>query len=273
MAAKRAREDEVQSGGATADGEQSKKKPRHGFKVGPDNLPDGTWRRKVIKIKENLIVQAKVKKQYAKVKASLEKQQQEQQEQAKASETAPPPPPPTTNDASTAAETAPHPESAPQIHPARQAMLDDPNAPTQQLPPPRAARIVGPPAASANATTPLSNQGNPNATTPLAPTQEDEYRNAMDLKRSKTVRNREKAQRRPGYFDKQLAEAEAKKAELDARLAEVARREAEKTKRIADREKYRKAMAKARLPGRDGKRKVGREGNLLLDKVKRIVGA
>ncbi|KAK3688544.1 hypothetical protein B0T22DRAFT_156948 [Podospora appendiculata] len=271
MAAKRAREDEAQGGGGGGGAEKSTKKPRHGFKVGPDNLPDGTWRRKVIKIKENLIVQAKVKKQYAKVKAGLEKQQQEQ-EQAKTSTA-------TTDDNAAAdnnAAAAPQPEAPPQIHPARQAMLDDPNAPTQQLPPQRAARIVGPPAAfsnesNANATKPLAEGESPPPTLPA--TQEDEYRNAMDLKRGKTARNREKAQRRPGYFDKQLAEAEAKKAELDARLAEVARREAEKTKRIEDRDKYRKAMAKARVPGRDGKRKVGREGNLLLDKVKRIVGA
>ncbi|KHO02141.1 uncharacterized protein MAM_01142 [Metarhizium album ARSEF 1941] len=45
------------------------KKSRRGFRVGPDNLPDGPWRRKVTKIKKNLIQKAKVKKEYAKVKA------------------------------------------------------------------------------------------------------------------------------------------------------------------------------------------------------------
>jgi hypothetical protein len=43
---------------------QSKKK---GFSVGPANLPDGTYRRKVTKIKKNLIHKAKVKKQYSKI--------------------------------------------------------------------------------------------------------------------------------------------------------------------------------------------------------------
>ncbi|RFU35644.1 hypothetical protein B7463_g644, partial [Scytalidium lignicola] len=53
------------------DGEDAhpSKKHRSGFKVGPDNLPDGTWRRKVIKIKKDLIHKAKIKKSYSKLKA------------------------------------------------------------------------------------------------------------------------------------------------------------------------------------------------------------
>ncbi|KAI5463777.1 hypothetical protein BGZ63DRAFT_403053 [Mariannaea sp. PMI_226] len=45
------------------------KKAKHGFRVGPENLPDGPWRRKVTKIKKDLIHKAKVKKAYAKIKA------------------------------------------------------------------------------------------------------------------------------------------------------------------------------------------------------------
>ncbi|POS86968.1 hypothetical protein EPUL_001118 [Erysiphe pulchra] len=45
------------------------KKRRPGFKIGPDNLPDGTYRRKVVKIKKELIQKAKIKKSYAKLKA------------------------------------------------------------------------------------------------------------------------------------------------------------------------------------------------------------
>jgi len=44
MSSKRAHEDTSAAGG---DGDDRKKKARHGgFRVGPDNLPDGTWRRK-----------------------------------------------------------------------------------------------------------------------------------------------------------------------------------------------------------------------------------
>jgi hypothetical protein len=45
-------------------------KKRKGFSVGPANLPDGTYKRKVTKIKERLIHKAKVKKQYSKTLAT-----------------------------------------------------------------------------------------------------------------------------------------------------------------------------------------------------------
>ncbi|KAJ8122700.1 hypothetical protein O1611_g9779 [Lasiodiplodia mahajangana] len=46
------------------------KKHRKGFRVGPENLPDGPWRRKVDKIKKDLIHKAKVKKAYKKIKTT-----------------------------------------------------------------------------------------------------------------------------------------------------------------------------------------------------------
>ena len=48
------------------------KKQKKGFQIGPANLPDGTHRRKVQKIKNDLIHKAKLKKQYAKLKAREE---------------------------------------------------------------------------------------------------------------------------------------------------------------------------------------------------------
>lgn len=45
-------------------------KKRKGFSVGPANLPDGLYKRKVTKIKETLIHRAKVKKQYSKTIAA-----------------------------------------------------------------------------------------------------------------------------------------------------------------------------------------------------------
>ncbi|ERF70301.1 hypothetical protein EPUS_06342 [Endocarpon pusillum Z07020] len=49
--------------------EEAPRKKRKGFSVGPANLPDGTYRRKTQKIKNDLIQKAKIKKAYAKVKA------------------------------------------------------------------------------------------------------------------------------------------------------------------------------------------------------------
>jgi len=57
---------------AEAEGSTPAKKQRQGFRVGPDNLPDGPWRRKLTKIKKGLIEKAKVKKAYAKLKAREE---------------------------------------------------------------------------------------------------------------------------------------------------------------------------------------------------------
>lgn len=76
--------------------------------------------------------------------------------------------------------------------------------------------------------------------------------------------------RRPGYYDKQLAKADQRSNEAEERRQEWERRQAERSDRMAEREKYKRAMAKT--VGRDGKKKLGRESHLLLDKVKRIIG-
>ncbi|KAF2262157.1 hypothetical protein CC78DRAFT_468539 [Lojkania enalia] len=60
MATKRAREDDSSS---------PSKKQKKGFSVGPANLPEGTYKRKVQKIKKDLIHKAKLRKEYAKIKA------------------------------------------------------------------------------------------------------------------------------------------------------------------------------------------------------------
>lgn len=54
------------------------KKPRKAFRVGPENLPDGAWRRKNTKIKQDLIHKAKVKKAYRKVKAEMEQEKEKE---------------------------------------------------------------------------------------------------------------------------------------------------------------------------------------------------
>ncbi|KAJ5135412.1 uncharacterized protein N7515_004690 [Penicillium bovifimosum] len=56
-------------GDAPASKGEPEVKKRKGFSVGPANLPDGTYRRKTQKIKNDLIHKAKVKKAYAKIKA------------------------------------------------------------------------------------------------------------------------------------------------------------------------------------------------------------
>ncbi|KAK0620272.1 hypothetical protein B0T14DRAFT_567037 [Immersiella caudata] len=224
MASKRPHDD------APGDSDDRRKKPRVGFRVGPANLPDGAWKRKVTKIKKNLIVKAKVKKQYAKLKAERALQDPKPAIPIPADELDPAISKPSTtsngDDHSNDEPAGTDPAAPPAIHPSRQTMLDAPSQPEPE---------------------PIPEQ-------------------------PRERRERKPRPQKPDYFAKQFAAAESTKAAAEARAAEIAKRKAEREKAIADRELYRKRMAKAKTPGRDGKRKLGRESGLLLDRVKRIVG-
>ncbi|TQS34345.1 hypothetical protein Golomagni_05274 [Golovinomyces magnicellulatus] len=186
--------------------ELKREKRRSGFKVGPDNLPDGTYRRKettVIKIKKDLIQKAKLKKSYAKLKARESIN-------------------PTKTSITTSAPQSTEPASL-ELHPDRQAII---NAPDENILP-----------------------------TP------------QDISHRKRQHSR-----KPGYYEREKAFAEQKKTELETRRLESEGRAAEKLKRLQERERFRKAMAKARTGGKNGQRKLGRESTVLLEKVKRLVG-
>ncbi|PGH32645.1 hypothetical protein GX50_04559 [[Emmonsia] crescens] len=197
MAAKRPRDD-----GAGTDANVAKKKK--GFSVGPANLPDGTYRRKVQKIKGDLIHKAKVKKSYAKVKA-----EELAKGAAKSSYTQEST---LENDGDA---TQPEPASL-ELHPDRQAMLDAPSAEQQ----------------------PTSRTDRP----PRDP------------------QNRRKRRPKPSPFTKEVEIAKRRQEEI------------EKKQRIREaKQREREAMAKAKRPDQFGKRRLGRESNVLLDRVKRMV--
>jgi hypothetical protein len=82
-----------------------------------------------------------------------------------------------------------------------------------------------------------------------------------------------KRSRKPAYFEKEMAFAEKQKAEAEKRGLEFERRRKERDQKNAERERARKAMAKARTGGRRGQRKLGRESQVLLERVKRIVSS
>ncbi|OGM39495.1 hypothetical protein ABOM_011707 [Aspergillus bombycis] len=180
-------------------------KKKKGFSVGPANLPDGTYRRKTQKIKADLIQKAKVKKAYAKVRAEEFAAAPRKSVYELAEENA--------------AKDDNVPEAEPaslELHPDRQAMLDQP-APESNPRPERARN------------------------------QDGEGRRKRKPKRS----------------------AFAKEMEI----AEKRRQEAQKRQEERDfRQKDREAMAKARRPDQHGKRRLGRESNVLLSRVQRMVG-
>ncbi|KAI1294283.1 hypothetical protein F5Y03DRAFT_373291 [Xylaria venustula] len=233
------------------------KKHRKGFRVGPENLPDGPWRRKVDKIKKDLIHKAKVKKAYRKIKAT-------DPTSSSASK-------PTLEDVNAGSVTivktdavddvedvgddngngdgdeekveeesgAPEPPS-PQVHPQRQALLEDDDDNEEG-----------------------ARQGD----------DKEDNKPVEGERKQRSERERPgRHKRKPGYFDKALTVAERKKAEAAERQAEKERRDAERQRKTDERERFRRAMAKARKPGRDGQRRLGRESGLLLEKVKRMVG-
>ncbi|KAI0798302.1 hypothetical protein GGR55DRAFT_581998 [Xylaria sp. FL0064] len=250
------------------------KKHRKGFRVGPENLPDGPWRRKVDKIKKDLIHKAKVKKAYKKIKST------ELATSSFASN-------PTLGDVNAGSvtvvktdtgedgkgigggredsggsgsdnddEVEERPRAAespsPQLHPQRQAMLNDDVSP--------------------EINTDETRKNNANRRIEGSDDDDDQPPEDNQSHRPAERERYSRQKRRPGYFDKALTMAERKKIEAAERAAEKERREAERRRRIEERERFRRAMAKARKPGRDGQRRLGRESGLLLEKVKKMVG-
>ncbi|ROW05675.1 hypothetical protein VMCG_05254 [Cytospora schulzeri] len=251
-------------------------KKRKGFRVGPENLPDGAWRRKNTKIKHELIHKAKVKKEYAKVKAEAlkEKEQKEQQQpQSTTTSTITPEDGVATEGGEAVAadsEEKPTPIDPAQdrahMNPERQALLNGEKIPQK----PKAAPAPAP--ASAAAAEHNEPPKPSNATFTQHPPQSgegDEQQHASDKRNNHH-------NRRPDYYDKALKEGSKKKAEAEARAAEFKRREEERERRVAERERLRRQMLKAKgmtTHGRNaGKQKLGRESFVLLDKVKRMVG-
>lgn len=78
--------------------------------------------------------------------------------------------------------------------------------------------------------------------------------------------------KRPGYFDRAQQESAKRQAQREAREAEFERRKAEREKKVRERQRFRRISARAREVGPDGRRKLGRESEVLLEKVKRMMG-
>ncbi|KAH6659794.1 hypothetical protein BKA67DRAFT_28978 [Truncatella angustata] len=211
------------------------KKARKGFRVGPDNLPDGAWKRKVTKIKKDLIEKAKLKKAYKKIKARELPPAQKPQQGSGESEAAPGP-------GAEEAKTEDAEQNA-AIHPDRQAML-----------------VVEHPDDAESDASDIANMVR------QRPTKEEKKERWGDEPRQKPHGK----QRKPGYFDKAQNEASRNKAEQESREAEFQRRTEERERKNAERDRFNKALKKARTPGRDGQRKLGRESALMLEKVRRM---
>ncbi|KAF2658220.1 hypothetical protein K491DRAFT_593467 [Lophiostoma macrostomum CBS 122681] len=184
------------------------KKQRKGFSVGPANLPDGTHKRKVQKIKRDLIHKAKLRKSYAKIKAREDATEPGRSVYEHAD-----------GEEETEEPSEPVPEPTLEPHPDRVKLFEH---------------------------------------------------DSLELKESIGHARRKKRPRPQPYKNEaELAQKHKEEAEARRKVREDAAKE--RHTRLAERERLRKAMAKARS-GPDGKRKLGRESTVLLEKVKRLVG-
>ncbi|KAL3480301.1 hypothetical protein BJX99DRAFT_220532 [Aspergillus californicus] len=179
-------------------------KKRKGFSVGPANLPDGTYRRKTQKIKNDLIQKAKVKKAYAKVKAAELAAPQPKRFYLRREEYG------NGEDGNKDGEDKALEPASLELHPDRQAMVD-----------------AGPFKAEEG-----GNGGRGRTRKP---------------KRSAFAKEMEIAEQR-----RQMEEKRNQQREFRA--------------------KDREAMARARRPDQNGKRRLGRESQVLLSRVQQLVG-
>jgi hypothetical protein len=72
-------------------------------------------------------------------------------------------------------------------------------------------------------------------------------------------------------FNKETFEAQKRKEEADERHRTREQADAERKKKLQDRDRMRKAVAKARKPGINGQRRLGRESFVLLERVKKLM--
>lgn len=88
-----------------------------------------------------------------------------------------------------------------------------------------------------------------------------------------SYQSRHQRQRRPKPvpFAREHAQAQQRKQEAEERRAAREEAERQRQQKLQERDRFRRAMAKARTGGKNGQRKLGRESNVLLEKVKRMV--
>ncbi|KAI4763062.1 hypothetical protein E4T52_04822 [Aureobasidium sp. EXF-3400] len=218
-----------------ASADRAAKKHKKGFTVGPQNLPDGTHRRKTIQIKRNLIEKAKLKKEYAKQKqlAGEDIQPKRPSLYTTTEDDKQDPPEKDTQDDQVEKE----------VKAPRQSKSKPAPKPKSPSPSP-----VPAPAAIAATETPAEEPTDSNLS------------GIHHSRRQKII-----------PFAKEHRFAQRQKREAEERRAAYETSQRERAEKTEERERFRKAMAKARTGGKNGQRKLGRESTVLLDRIKRMV--
>lgn len=218
------------------------KERKRGFTVGPDHLPDGSYRRRARKIKSDLIQKAKVKKKYAKIRERELGQ-----------------PIPSVDH--------PHPRGDSEDY------EEDPTHNTDSFEPLQTHKTSSEPEDEYSIPRNQSHAEVPDDA--REPKNYDEHKEQDELSTDEDGSMHPERKRlkrhKPQPFRKELQQAERKRKERDE--ARQAREEAieQRKRKQEERERWRRAMAKARQPGKNGQRKLGRESKVLLEKVQRLV--
>ena len=76
---------------------------------------------------------------------------------------------------------------------------------------------------------------------------------------------------KPQPFKKEAQRAQQRREDREAHQKEMERIHRERQAKLEERERFHKAMAKARAGGRNGQRKLGRESKVLLERVQKLV--
>jgi hypothetical protein len=77
---------------------------------------------------------------------------------------------------------------------------------------------------------------------------------------------------KPNPYAQESQEAQRRREEAEAKEQAFQKSYLERKKKMQSRERMNRAVANARKPGKDGKRRLGREGAVLLEKIKKMVG-
>ncbi|KAL8740507.1 MAG: hypothetical protein Q9190_006801 [Brigantiaea leucoxantha] len=88
---------------------------------------------------------------------------------------------------------------------------------------------------------------------------------------SQQQRRKHLPRRKRDPFEKESRFAQKQKEEAEARHKAIEEAQQRRQQKLEERERFRRAMAKARSGGQNGQRKLGRESKILLEKVKNLV--
>ena len=111
------------------------------------------------------------------------------------------------------------------------------------------------------------------ATSPMEPSPSKDDQIPTEQAPDERLHPQRRHRLRPQTFGREVTYAKKKRAEAHERRNTREEAAQQRRQKIEERERFRKAMAKAKMPGRDGKKKLGRESKVLLERVQKMMAS